>query len=119
MINRLKNNCDRSGIFTQSGVYRLKCDDCDSFYIGETGRAIRERTSEHRRAKQESAFGRHLLNTGHKSRNDENIKVLHTQRKGFKLTLLEAYEIWKQRGNGNLLNEQVELRHEPLFKTCR
>ena len=118
ILGYLKRRSTREGKLLCSGVYRIKCDDCDAFYYGETGRTVKERTKEHRNAKHTSAFGKHLLDSGHKSKDDDNIKVIHTREKGFTLTLLEAYEIWKERGNKNLLNEQVELRRQPLFKIC-
>ena len=115
MLNSSKANGLKS-----SGVYRVKCDGCSAFYVGETGRSVEERVKEHRnpRNKCTSAFGRHLAYNKHQSEDNYNIKVLHKQKKGLKLTLLEAFEIWKERDNSNLLNEQVNLGREPLFKMC-
>ena len=113
ILNHLKHTSNQDEHLSRSGVYRIQCDDCSAFYLGETGRSVRTRTNEHRKTRLDSAFGRHL------NFKDENIRLLHEQHKGFRLTLLEAYEIWRERGNNNLLNEQVELKREPLFKTCR
>ena len=30
------------------GAYELKCNDCDSVYVGETGRQLKMRMNEHR-----------------------------------------------------------------------
>ena len=105
-------------MLNQSGVYKIECDECEAFYIGETGRPVKKRIQEHRRNKERSAFGRHLIEKQHTSINDEKIKILHVLPKGLKLTLTEAYEIWKASGNPNLLNEQVDLNFQPLFKSC-
>ena len=114
----LKERPANNNILSKTGVYKIKCDDCEAFYLGETGRDIGTRVREHRRYKTRSAFGKHLLNSGHKSVDDDNIEILHVMPKGLRLTLTEAYEIWKEASNNNLLNEQVELRFEPLFKAC-
>ena len=31
-------------------IYKINCKDCDKVYIGETSRALRSRTTEHKRA---------------------------------------------------------------------
>ena len=112
LLNKKKSENDK---LTRGGVYKIKCDDCDCFYVGETGRSVGERIKEHRSTTL-SAFGRHLKIHGHRSKKDENIDLLHDCKKGLKLTLLEALEIWKRKEDPLMLNEQVELRKEPLFK---
>ena len=32
----------------KTGVYKLICDDCDAFYVGQTGRGFLKRFAEHR-----------------------------------------------------------------------
>ena len=114
----IKRNLSNDNGLRRSGVYKIKCDDCEAFYLGETGRDVRTRVMEHRKYRERSNFGRHLLHTGHKSKEDSNIEVLHVLPKGLKLTLTEAYEIWKETRNQHLLNEQVQLNFQPLFKAC-
>lgn len=65
-----------------------------------------------------SNFGRHLHETGHTFTNWENVKLIHQQDKGTKLTLLEAYEIDKHRKNKDiiLLNDQLNLNYYPIYK---
>ena len=111
----LKQKVKTNDRLKKSGVYRVKCDDCEHFYIGETGRTVSKRIQEHRNKNNPSAFGKHLLDHGHRSKNDENVKILHQCKKGIQLTLLEAYEIWRARNQTELLNEQVHLYKEPLF----
>ena len=50
-------------------VYKLTCEDCGESYIGETGRKLDVRMSEHQRYvrnKEGSAIAEHICNTGHK-----------------------------------------------------
>ena len=42
---------------TQSGVYRVNCNDCETFYVGETGRSLSTRIREHK-----NDFIKHNLN---------------------------------------------------------
>ena len=51
-------------------VYSIPCVECSSVYIGQTGRSLKQRISEHRRALkngdvQMSALAEHVFNTGH------------------------------------------------------
>ncbi len=58
---------DRTPMEQQSGVvYQLKCDNCDTIYIGETRRSLRTRYKEHTAGRHpRTAVGDHLDNTGH------------------------------------------------------
>jgi hypothetical protein len=53
-----------------SGIYQLKCLDCQLKYIGQTGRAFHTRCKEHILAIKNndgnSGYSNHILNTGHK-----------------------------------------------------
>ena len=51
-------------------VYSIPCVECSSVYIGQTGRSLKQRISEHRRALkngdvQTSALAEHVFKTGH------------------------------------------------------
>lgn len=115
--NLLSNNKDKTDPIKKSGVYRIGCDNCNCIYIGETGRAVETRIQEHRK-NNSSNFYQHLLSTGHKSTNNDNVKVIHNYHKSAKLKLLEAYEIEKHKKDNNiiLLNEQLQYNKTPLFK---
>jgi hypothetical protein len=55
--------------YDKSGVYGLKCQNCPSIYIGQTGRSFRVRYKEHiqdiKSNKSRTGFSQHILNTGH------------------------------------------------------
>ena len=62
---------DRVPIEERKGVvYSIPCVECSSVYIGQTGRRLKQRISEHRRALkngdvQMSALAEHVFKTGH------------------------------------------------------
>ena len=56
---------DKTGV-----VYRIDCEECEASYIGQTGRQLKERIKEHRRATEkgnilESGVAEHVASTGH------------------------------------------------------
>lgn len=116
--NLLINNKDRCEKNKKSGVYKLTCQDCQGVYIGQTGRSFETRKKEHWRSlrlkKSDSTFANHLMEEGHKPSSD--MKILHVQSKGFKLDVLEAMEVYKNKKESQiLLNEQTELFNSRLF----
>lgn len=104
-----------------SGVYKIKCPDCESFYIGQTGRNIETRLKEHKAAynthTKDSTFANHLIESHHTFPAIENTEIIHRCQKSKKLNLLESLEIFKEKQNPNLLNDQTELIFSQLF-TC-
>jgi hypothetical protein len=55
--------------YEKSGVYEMKCQDCELKYIGQTSRTFHDRYKEHIRAIRSnngnSGHSNHILNTGH------------------------------------------------------
>ena len=95
-ISHFLINCKHQPPKTEkSGVYQIKCDHCNKFYVGQSGRSLGERFDEHTKRKQ-SALGEHLKDTGHKTSLD-NLTLLHRVKKSYKMTLLEEYEIQKRK----------------------
>lgn len=103
-------------LLSESGVYSIGCLDCNASYIGQTGRALAKRISEHKRQLSSNIF-RHKLDTGHRIDYDNPVFIYRCQ-KGYKLDLLERFEIEKHKYSENhiLLNDQIEFSDTPLFK---
>ena len=109
----------------KSGVYRLACDDCNTVYIGQTGRRLGDRTAEHEKAvrnhtPERSNFAAHLIDSGHSFSANTGVQLLHPASKGPKLTALEEIEILKHSRNSDspLANKIVpESRLAELFYT--
>ena len=51
------------------GVYKIQCKDCESFYIGQTGKTLNKRISQHkysvRTGQSNSALFHHAMNNDH------------------------------------------------------
>lgn len=120
LSNLIFNAKDKPESQKLAGVYRLECQDCDAFYIGQTGRPFEKRYEEHLKSYElvntKSTFANHCINNNHKFPEITDLKILYRQDKGNKLNYLESMEIYKQRNNPNILNEQVDLIFSPLFK---
>ena len=83
-----------------TGVYTLKCNDCPKFYIGQTGRSLKTRYTEHIEALTlpfiKSNFTEHIFNSHHTYTNIEtNLEILHILAEGPKLNTTEQYEVYK------------------------
>lgn len=110
ILSKLKDPIPKS---ERSGVYKLKCSDCEAVYIGETGRQLSVRVREHVHAFTEnkpkkSAFAAHLIQNNHSFQ--EGMEVLLHEENDFRKRLaLETIEITRHNSDDNitLLNEFV------------
>ena len=102
----------------QSGViYRIKCKDCDSLYIGESGRKLEKRLAEHKSkaASSKSAIREHIeCSKGHNI-DWENVKVLEREPKDFPRKILEALEAIHIRTLNPKLNRDKGLELDPVW----
>ena len=68
---------DKSALENRTDIiYKISCTKCDMSYIGETGRSLKDRLTEHKRAFRLnnpglSAVAEHAIDTGHKIRWDD------------------------------------------------
>ena len=64
---------------TCSGVYKINCDDCEQYYIGQTGRTFYERFTEHKpKHNTKSTYALHLIDKNHNYTSFEtNLQPLH------------------------------------------
>ena len=95
-------------------MYQLKCGDCPTVYVGQTGRDLHTRVTEHEKAvnqnnREKSNFAAHLINTKHSFDRTQNVRLLHAENKGRRLTALENIEIVKAKNNPkmSLCNEII------------
>ena len=72
---------DKSNKYKKSGVYKLKCNECNSWCIGQTGRNFETRFKEHnacfRLKKRTSNFANHFLDSKHNFPDINNLQILH------------------------------------------
>ena len=118
--------CIRDSIdkYNKTGDYKLNCNDCNSFYIGQTGRSFLSRYSEHLKALSNnnihSAFATHIHTKNHSYTNiDTNLEILHYLPKSRKLNTAEQYEIYKHYKTqpNNILNDQLNYKSHTIFDT--
>ena len=85
---------DKTALEKQSGViYSIKCKDCDSLYIGESGRKLEKRLAEHKSkaATSKSAIREHVEHSKGHNIDWENVKVLEREPKDFPRKILEGH----------------------------
>ena len=92
---------------TRTGIYKLICDDCDCYYVGQTGRPFIKRFKEHTPHKSisknigsldniKSNYARHLIDNNHSYKCfDTNFIPLHFCDKGLRMNALEEFEIYR------------------------
>lgn len=123
MVKRISN--DQTEVrerTTQSGVYRLTCEQCDSVYIGETGRKFSTRMKEHKRSRVNgdgvSWFGKHCNEKQHTNTSaEQNFEIIKVENNLGKRRLKEQLEILKVKKERkvNLLNNVTTFESERLF----
>ena len=117
----IRNNKSKTVKEEKSGVYQLNCGSCNKIYIGQTGRAFKERIVDHSRSFRledgKSEYAEHVLLENHIF--DDNFEILHVSNKGLKLNALESLEINKRKFDNILLNDQLDLNSSPLLNLFR
>ena len=86
-------------------IYQVPCGDCDSVYIGETGRTLEKRISEHKAAvkrhDEKNGIAVHAWDNQHKV-DWQEAKVLQTETNYSKRRTMEAVHIHQQQLSSNL-----------------
>jgi hypothetical protein len=110
------NNKPKVDKLDNSGIYKINCKNCNHTYIGQTGRKIHQRFEEHMKALKNfsinSEIADHMIQTGHHMDRD-NIQLLHTCKKGPKMTILETLQINKHKDI--VLNKIIPPINSPLL----
>jgi hypothetical protein len=95
-------------------VYELKCEDCDSKYVGKTSRSFETRLKEHKRGRGVlTAVGEHLKNTGHKL-DDQGTTVVAREPQFWPRKIHEAIEIKLRTPD---LNRDTGYHLPPIYDT--
>ena len=105
---------DKTEIEDQSGVvYQLSCKDCNASYIGESGRKLGKRLSEHKSgaASSKSAVREHVVRSGGHDIDWTGVKALERESKEFYRRVLEAIQI---KTKGLNLNRDEGLDLDPV-----
>jgi hypothetical protein len=104
-----------------SGIYRLKCNTCNLFYIGHSGRAIDVRFKEHLRYihmnNPTSAYATHILHSIHEYGTiNDTLHLLKPCRKGTQMNCWESLYIQTHHQHKLLVSEQPVCEANPLFE---
>ncbi|KAL1448510.1 hypothetical protein WDU94_015628, partial [Cyamophila willieti] len=111
VFSKVKNNPSNNKDNTKnSGVYQISCTECNTSYIGETGRQFNTRFKEHHadfiHERGKSLFAEHFNHTKHTyNPPTDNFKILRNENKYRKRKVLEELEISKAKKNNiDLMN---------------
>ena len=101
-------------------VYHSPCKDCDQFYIGETGRNLKQWLDEHDRAIRlrkviQSAIAHHCLQSGHKFDFD-GPRVLDTTSNKRHRLILEAWYVKSREGGRTGEMVEIPIQYTPLMQ---
>lgn len=101
---------DKEDSMKKSGIYSIKCNDCNEIYYGQTKRAIEKRYGEHiacirLNQPNKSAFAAHVLNTNHEN---HCVSVVRNVRDCYRLDAYESYYIQSNADTMNLDNGNIE-----------
>ena len=78
-------------------VYQISCRDCNTVYVGETGRSVRTRKREHADAvktfnTKKSALSQHVMDFDHRIDWD-NVKILKSKSHAYRRRVAESFLI--------------------------
>ena len=112
LLTKKKPEMERRGL-----VYRITCEGCNWSYVGETGRTLRERVQEHKRAvrtwSQSSEIANHVVETGHHM-NWEGATVLTKEGNHFHRVFKEAW-LSRVHSSGNRVFHQLDSAWDVLL----
>ena len=118
--NELCHLKDQRPVQERAGVvYKIDCGDCNAKYVGETGRQVKDRMTEHQRdianKKKASKVYEHVSRTGHNFKFD-NVSVLDNCSNKKTRLHLESIHTYQQ---NNSINRSLILNsaYQPLFES--
>ena len=97
-IHKFLRNTIHRPMERRTSVYKIICDDCDMFYIGQTGRAFKERFKEHLPKSNlntvRSNYAKHLMAFNHNYTDfDNNFIPLYVCSKGRYMNAVEELSL--------------------------
>jgi hypothetical protein len=121
--NTIKSKCKINkphDIYSNCGVYQLKCISCDQVYISHTGREFKTRFNEHirdiRYTQNKSKYAQHILNHNQKCGTIEStMDIIRLASKGKNVDALERFYIYKASKSQIIINEQYAFDSDVLF----
>ena len=118
--NRLTCKIHNIETYTQSGVYKLTCPDCNKAYVGQIGRSFLSRYNEHKQAfrnnSHTSKFVQHLVEQTHTFTTIHNtMQILHYQKKSAHLITVERCYIHAESTANNHLNNNQNIFPNLIF----
>lgn len=107
MANLIGGSKDKMREHDNSGIYCIKCSDCNMKYIGQTRRAIIKRYKEHRghclrREIEKSSVAKHMVEANH-TFDESDVKLIKRVDNFYELDANESFYINKYKNN--LMNE--------------
>ena len=100
-------------------IYKISCNDCNAVYIGQSGRQLKKRISEHKYyikvGNENSALVEHINVSDH-SFNFTNVKILDRENNRTKREFLEMLHIHTH--NNNINRKQDILFLKNTYKTA-
>lgn len=120
------NNQVVTSKYENSGIYKIKCSDCEKYYIGQTGRSFSCRYKEHVQAfksknvtSMKSNVAEHMINENHKfTKIETDMTILDYGSKGNKLDTKEEYHIYCSYKNDptNIINTMQVKKQNPIYE---
>ena len=114
----------KQNIEIDSGIYKLTCNNCPCFYIGQTGRSFATRFREHTQEinsastnkKIKSNYAHHLITEKHKFTDiNTNLQTIHRMKKSSMMDRMEEIEIYKNRNNPQILNDKLHFKTNKIY----
>ena len=107
--------------YSQSGVYKLTCPDCNMAYVGQSGSSFRTRFNEHRNAfrfnHHTPNFATHLIEESYSFGPIHNTtQILKCHSKGTHLNTIERFYIYAEYVNNNQLNDKHTISPNSIFE---
>ncbi|XP_077273242.1 uncharacterized protein LOC143903487 [Temnothorax americanus] len=115
----IKTHKDTNALCSNNNViYKIKCNDCDASYVGQTKRQLKTRINEHKNnykldPSRHSVITEHILNLNH-SFNWNNPEILDFETNYYKRLISEMIHI-KEQKNGINSNKDTELLDGSYF----